>query len=152
MGAQFVDALMGYEYYLEKRGKVNREEVNKHLKGISRRPISERMFTHYKKLMSQGFTSYIPINQFDVSRTLGKIQIVADRRRYLREDSFINAQVSRDTKKWIPAIIRNKSVVGFGMLTHHKLNIKRGNIVWVRIDGYKDIPTFLVWKKRGRKS
>ena len=85
MAAQLEDAIKGYDYYLENRGKPSLEKVRKFLENIGRIPISQRTFGHYKKLMRFGFRSYIPINQFDVSRTRGQLQMVADRRRYSRE-------------------------------------------------------------------
>jgi hypothetical protein len=85
MAAQFVDELLGYEYFPEKQGKVTRDEINNYLTSKGRRPIQQRTYTHYRKLIDNGFLSYVPINRFDVFQSLGKIQMAADRRRFHRD-------------------------------------------------------------------
>lgn len=147
MATSFVDALMGYEYFLEKRGKVSLEEVNDYLDYMGRSPISPRTFTHYRSLLRHGFRSYVPINQFDVSRTLGQLQMAADRRRYLRENvKEIDSMVSQDGITWISAKIIDRSLVGFGMYTMDRLPFKSGTHIWIQIDNYHEIPATFIWK------
>jgi hypothetical protein len=148
MAAQFVDALKGYEYFLAMRGKPSRSEINDHLEMIGRKHISRRTFEHYQSLLEHGFRSYVPINKFDVFQALGKLQMAADRRRYNRESTDIDASVSIDGNKWIPVKVIDRSLVGFGMITAHRLPFKPGRRIWLQIKQYRDIPVVLVWKHR----
>ena len=151
MSAEFVDALKGYEYYLKKRGKVSIKDVNDYLIINRRRPIQLRTYGHYRKLLSHGFRSYIPINKFDVFQALGKIQMVADRRRYERDAFELPAKISRDGDKWIETVLIDKSLVGFGIITKDKFPVAKGSKIWVRIDGYSDIPGMVVWRKHNKE-
>jgi hypothetical protein len=152
MAAKFVDALKGYEYFLENRGKTSLEDINIYLEIKGRSPISLRTYSHYKKLIKRGIISYVPINQFDVDVTLGRLQMATDRRRYSRELTQGEASVSADGTKWIKANILNKSEVGFGFLTENPLQFKIKNFIWIRIDNYHDIPAFLVWQRHEENS
>ena len=147
MAAQFVDALKGYEYYIENRGNTSIDKVNQFLESKERSHISHRTYGHYNKLMRRGITSYVPINQFDVDITLGRLQMATDRRRYARELIQGDASVSSDGTNWIKAKVINKSVVGFGLITENQLPFKTKNFIWLRIENYDDIPAFLVWKR-----
>jgi hypothetical protein len=152
MAAQFVDALKGYEFFLLMRGEVTRRDVNEYLLSNRRKIISKRTFDHYQSLLEHGFRSYVPINKFDVFQALGKLQMAADRRRYSRENTEINAKVSKDRINWIPAKVIDWSIVGFGMTTLHKLPVKPGKLIWIRKNQYFDIPATLVWKKRSENN
>ncbi len=145
-GAQFVDSLKGYEYFLQSRGKTSLDDINKYLRSVNCRIIHYRTYKHYEKLLKRGFSSYIPINQFDVSRTLGKLQFASDRRQYSREITQLNAKVSKDGEIWIPVNIRDKSLVGFGIETNNQFSLKPYNQLFVHIDQYSDIPVIMVWK------
>jgi hypothetical protein len=145
MSAEFVDALKGYEYYLKERGKVTIDQVNIHLKNQGRKTISARTYGHYIKLLREGFRNYIPINQFDVYQTLGRLQMAADRRRYGRENEEINIEISIDRNIWQNGTIINQSLVGFGIVIEQSFSIKKTERIWIRIDGYKDIPGMVVW-------
>ncbi len=146
MSAEFVDALKGYEYYLQERGEPDIEGINRYLSFHGRKPIKSRTYNHYRKLLAHGFRSYIPINQFDVFQTLGKIQMAADRRRYQRNKEQTPAKISRDSENWIDATIVDRSLVGFGILIRGKFPVARGSNIWIRIEGYDDIPAILVWR------
>jgi len=147
MPATFVDLLKGYEYFVDKRGKASLDEINNFLKRNERKEISKRAYTHYHSLMRYGFSSYFPINQFDVSRMLGQLPVAPDRRRYDRERFEIDIMFSPDGKTWIPAKIIDKSMIGYGIFTLQKLPIKHRNLIWIRLEHYRDIPARLVWKK-----
>ncbi len=147
MSAEFVDALKGYEYYLEQRGKASLVEINNYLVSHGRRPIQLRTYGHYRKLLANGFRSYIPINKFDVFQSLGRVQMAADRRRYEREKVQIPAQISSDGEKWIGTEIIDKSLVGFGIAIPGKLHKTKGTKLWVKQEGYDDIPAIMVWQK-----
>ena len=147
MPATFVDLLKGYEYFIDNRGKASLEDINDFLKRSERNKISKRAYTHYRSLMRYGFSSYFPINQFDVSRMLGQLPVAPDRRRYDRKKIEIDTMVSSDGKKWIPATIIDKSIIGFGLFTIQKLPVKRRNLIWIRMEHYHDIPSRLIWKK-----
>jgi hypothetical protein len=146
MSAQFVDALKGYEYFLETRGKASRKDVNNFLSDKGRRTISQRTYGHYQKLLSNGFRGYIPINKFDVFQSLGRIQIAADRRRYERRDVSQPVRISRDQDRWTEAIIIDRSIVGFGLLITKKYPIRPGTQLWIDLEGYKPIPLVVVWR------
>lgn len=153
MATSFVDALMGYEYFLEERGKVSQEEINDYLVDLGRSPISPRTYSHHRSLMANGFRSYFPINQFDVSRTLGQLQMAADRRRYSREQiDEMDCMVSKDRTIWVPAKVIDRSLVGFGMYTANPFQFKSRTSIWVRIDNYQDIPATLVWIHKEKNS
>ncbi len=147
MSAQFVDALKGYGFFLESRGKASKDEVNDYLLEHGRRPISPRTYRHYNSLLAHGFEGYIPINKFDVFQSLGRLQMAADRRRYFREIEDLHCEISRNKKSWVAARIIDRSLVGFGVLSSTKFAIKPGSQLWIRIEGYKDIPSILVWRK-----
>ncbi len=152
MAAEFVDALKGYEYFLKVRGKASIEIVNDFLLHNGRTPISSRTYSHYIKLLRNGFRSYIPINKFDVFQSLGRLQMAADRRRYRRETSSLKIQVSKNGKTWIDGRLLDKSIVGFGIEINDKFPSTPGNQLWVRIQAYKDIPTTLVWRNHSEAS
>jgi len=148
MAAQFVDALKGYEYFMNRRGKASLEDISNFLESIDRSAISQRTYGHYQKLLKRGFTSYVPINQFDVYQTLDKLQVATDRRRYARDIVEIDVTFSLDKNAWVPAKIIDKSLVGFGMVTFDKFQIKPGSLIWIHMGHYRDIPALIVWKRR----
>lgn len=152
MSAQFVDALLGYEYFLSKRGKVSLDDLNEYLVKNNRRQIQLRTYTHYHKLLKNGFRSYIPINKFDVFQSLGKLQMAADRRRFSRDENVLSAKITRNGKKWIQCNIIDRSLVGFGIVTSERFPISKGKQIWCRLDGYSDIPLIVVWKKHFENS
>lgn len=147
MSAQFVDALKGYEYYLSKRGKASLDDINTHLLQDGRNPIRLRTYVHYRKLLANGFRNYIPINKFDVFQSLGRLQMVADRRRYSREKVELIAQISRNREKWLSCTIIDKSLVGFGVVTSNRFPCKPGTQYWLRLQGYNDISVMIAWRK-----
>jgi len=147
MSAQFVDALLGYEYFLQNRGKITIDEINQYLTSHQRNPIQLRTYTHFNKLLENGFRSYIPINKFDVFQSLGKIQMAADRRRYSREMVKIAAKISRNGQKWTEGTIINRSLVGFGILAKQRFPVSTDVQAWIRLQGYEDIPVIVVWRK-----
>lgn len=150
MSAKFVDALKGYEYYLSQRGEATRDEVNQFLQGDGRHPISARTYGHYESLRTHGFRSYVPINKFDVFQALGQLQMAADRRRYGREEIELPAKLSLDGKRWTPATLTDKSLVGFGGVTSTRVDASPGDLFLVRIEGFHDIPCILVWAQTDR--
>jgi len=152
MSTEYVNALMGYEYFLKMRGKASVDEINLYLKSQGWKIIHQRTYDHYRSLLHFGFRSYIPINQFDVSRSLGRIQMAADRRRYEREDVEIHAQISPDKEEWIDCMIVNRSIVGFGLTTNSKIELLKGSKCWLRVYGYYDIPVVLVWSKNDKEN
>jgi hypothetical protein len=145
--AQFVDALKGYEFFLSRRGGVSLEEINDFLIADGRNPISQRTYAHYRKLLAQGFRSYIPINKFDIFQALGKIQIASDRRGKARELTELSAYVSKNRTVWVEAIILDKSPVGFGFQINERFPIRPGAPLWVRIENYEEISSVVVWRK-----
>jgi hypothetical protein len=146
MAAEFVDALLGYSYFLEKRGKANIQEINNYLLHEQRKPIHERTYSHYKKLIENGFRTYLPINKFDVFQSLGKLQIAADRRRFDREQRIDPVKISRDGLEWWDGSLRDISLVGLGITTA-RFPVRPGTQIWVRYTGYMDIPVIVVWRK-----
>jgi hypothetical protein len=101
-------------------------------------------------LLANGFRSYIPINQFDVFQSLGRIQMAADRRRYGRESIELPAKISRNGDKWMASVIIDKSLVGFGILTTEIFPVAKGSKIWVRVDSYEDIPVMVVWREHNK--
>jgi hypothetical protein len=150
--ALYVDALKGYEYFYKSRGKAGIDEINRYLESHSRHPISPRTYTHYWHLLNNGFLTYLPINKFDVFASLGRLQIVADRRRYKRISISVPVMVSRNGTKWIEGVTIDKSLVGFGMETKTRFPVSELSTGWVRLDGYKDIPIAFIWRQHGQDS
>lgn len=146
MSAQFVDALKGYDFFLDSRGQASRQDVNDYLYSIKRKAISLRTYGHYKKLITHGFRSYIPINQFDVFQALGQLQAAADRRRYERLKDDSEVYLSKDMKKWSPGKIIDRSLVGFGLLTDDRFPIRTGSQIWIKLKDYGNIPMMVVWR------
>ena len=145
--ARFVDALVGYNFFLKMRGNAKQNDINQYLKRKGRNLISPRMYTHYRKLLDKGFRSYIPINQFDVFHTLGRLQAAADRRRYSREPSNSPVLISRNITKWTDGVLVDRSIVGFGLNTSKRFPVRKHSPGWIRLPGYKDIPVIFVWRK-----
>lgn len=145
--ALFVDALKGYEFFYKSRGKASLNEINQYLESHGRHPISQRTFTHYWHLITNGFQSYLPINKFDVFAALGRLQIVADRRRYKRIPINIDVMISRDGLKWSKGLLIDRSLVGFGIETKTRFPVSELSTGWVRLAGYKDIPVVFVWRE-----
>jgi hypothetical protein len=150
MSAEFVDALKGYENYLKLRGKASLNDINEYLVTHGRRQIHLRTYSHYRKLLANGFRSYIPINKFDVFQALGRAQMAADRRRYEREKVQISAKVSTGGEEWTDCEIVDKSLVGFGFITTENLLTIKGTRLWLRLNDYTDIPVILVWSKNDK--
>ncbi len=128
------------------------EEINNYLLHINRNEIQHRTYTHYKKLVENGFHSYIPINKFDVFQSLGKIQLAADRRRYGREISEVPVKISRNGVLWVDGTLIDRSLVGFGIVIKEIFPISKSSQLWVRLEGYEDIPTITVWRKHQEDS
>jgi hypothetical protein len=147
MAAKFVDALKGYEYFLKNRGNLSIDNINVFLKSKGRNEISQRTYSHYRKLLRRGIMSYVPINQFDVDITLGRLQMATDRRRYHRESAQLDASFSLNGTKWVKAKIINKSLVGFGLYTEEPFKFKTKRLIWVNTQNFHDIPGILVWKR-----
>ena len=151
MSAEFVDALKGYEYFLKMRGKVSIDDINHYLSREGRKTIKQRTYTHYRKLIANGFRSYIPINKFDVFQALGQIQIAADRRRYEREISQEFIKLSRNGRDWVDSVVIDKSLVGFGIITSEEFPIGKGAQLFLRIEDHYDIPVIAVWRKHDKE-
>jgi len=147
MSAEFVDALKGYEYFLKMRGKVTIDDINLYLSREGRKTIKQRTYIHYRKLIANGFRSYIPINKFDIFQALGQIQMAADRRRYQRWPSGVNVRISRNGKDWVNSVAIDKSLVGFGITTERKFPVNKGTQLYLQIDGYEIVPVIIVWKE-----
>ncbi|HMD87957.1 MAG TPA: PilZ domain-containing protein [Anaerolineaceae bacterium] len=152
MSAEFVDALIGYEYFLQNRGKVTRIQINDYLIKNQHREIQQRTYIHYKKLIENGFRSYIPINKFDVFQSLGKIQMAADRRRYSRDATELPVKISRNGISWVDGTIVDRSLVGFGIVTRVIFPLSKNSQIWVRLENYEDIPAIIVWRQHQEDS
>jgi hypothetical protein len=148
MSARFVDALKGYEYFISRRGKPSRQEVNRELARQGRSHISARTYTHYRLLKENGFRSYVPINKFDVFQAIGELPLSPDRRRFSREMVSEVAEVSFDGEHWSRISLVDRSIVGFGAATSNVLKAKKGDAVIFRIEAHKDIPCTLAWLRR----
>jgi len=152
MSARFVDALKGYEYFVSKRGRPTRSQINQHLRSQGRKPISLRTYSHYQSLRENGFRSYIPINKFDVFQALGQLPLSPDRRMYSREETEDAVQASIDGREWFHATLVDRSIVGLGAVTLHKIRAKKGTPIWIRLEGHDHIPATLVWSRPERPS
>lgn len=147
MAADFVDALLGYEYYLQTRGEATRADINGYLQSRHRAPIALRTYQHYRKLINHGFLSYVPINKFDVFQSLGRLQMAADRRRYSRRPVETVAGLSRNGERWNQCTIIDQSLVGFGIITDRKFPIRPGDKIWIKFPGFEPIPCFVAWRE-----
>lgn len=81
--AQFEDAAIGWGIFRGRRGSVSRSQLNQALRARGRKPISDRTYSHYQKLMRLGYTEYVSINRLDVRHANESIFDVSDRSRYL---------------------------------------------------------------------
>lgn len=70
MPARMSDAAAGYHWFLQSRGTLTRDQINALLSRSGRRPIAQRTYDHYTRLLKAGRQTYIPINRFDVGRAL----------------------------------------------------------------------------------
>ena len=65
-------AARGFEIWLTLQGEApTLTRVNAVLKREGREPIHQRSITHYENLFEHGLREYLPINQFDVRRSMG---------------------------------------------------------------------------------
>jgi hypothetical protein len=147
MATTNTNARKGYEYFIRSRGKATIDQINIFLKAQGWVIIHQRTYEHYHSLIRYGFRNYLPINQFDVSRSLGRLQVAADRRRYERESTEINALISFDKIDWVECVVTNKSLVGFGLVSKENIKTFGSSKCWITIDSYYEIPAILVWNK-----
>lgn len=143
------DVAIGYDYFWQKRGKLSREDVNRYLAGQRRSQISVRTFAHYRDLLSHGVRHYISINRFDVLSTLGMLNPVRDMSRDAREAVDIEAKVSHDGDQWLAARVVDRSRMNLGILINNRLPVTIGSLLLIRPEGYRDIPTVIVWQEFG---
>ncbi|MCL4367802.1 MAG: PilZ domain-containing protein [Actinobacteria bacterium] len=143
--ATFADALVGYRFFLERRGEATIDEVNAFLKRRKRAAISIRTYGHYSKLLQRGFTSYIPINQFDVLHTIGRLSAATDRRKFLRQPASGAVSISKDGAHWIEGQLLDVSEVGIGVRFQCDLTPRRSEIVIVRLVSRSEFAATVVW-------
>jgi hypothetical protein len=60
------NAQTGWEIYKASDYELTLGEINDELQGRRLPPVSQRMYSHYRKLHRYGYEQYIPINQLDV--------------------------------------------------------------------------------------
>ena len=65
------DAEAGFGIYQRNDGRISFENLNNQLVETGHGTVSQRMFTHYGRLIDAGIGDYIPINRFDVARASG---------------------------------------------------------------------------------
>lgn len=147
MATNNTNARKGYEYFIRSRGKATIDQINVFLKARSWGIIHQRTYEHYHSLIRYGFRNYLPINQFDVSRSLGRLQVAADRRRYERESTEISGLISFDKIDWVNCVVINKSLVGFGIVSKENIKTFGSPKCWITLDSYYEIPAILVWSK-----
>jgi hypothetical protein len=143
------DAAIGYDYFWQQRGKISRESLNTYLIARHYHPISDRTYTHYRHLLSQGIRNYVPINRYDVLSTLGKLGAMPDIYSFDRKVVDIDAQISPDGERWFEAQVTDRSQLTLGLLVKPRFTTKTGNMLFVRLNGYLDIPTVVVWREHG---
>ena len=82
--ATFEDAAAGWDIFRRaRRTPPSRTQINAALMGRGRRPISERTYGHYEKLLRLGYSEYVSINRLDVRHANDSVFDLADRSRYL---------------------------------------------------------------------
>ena len=150
--ALFVDALLGYKYYVDERGKASLSKINEYLSKADRREISLRTYTHYNNLYKNGFTSYIPINKFDVFRALGKVYAASDRRAFPRQKVNLNGQISRNAQTWEEIKLHNISPIGLGGQTVERFPVRPASPIWIKVEGYSTIPATVVWRRHRKNT
>lgn len=81
--ARFEDAVAGWEVFRQRGGRVSRTQLNQALRAQGRRPIANRTFLHYQKLMRLGYSDYVSINRLDLRHANPSVFDISDRSRYL---------------------------------------------------------------------
>lgn len=147
MSTRYVDALKGYEFFIHHHGRASRHDINFYLFSQGRRAINQRIYRHYKGLIRLGIEGYIPINKFKLFESLGRIQVVGDRRRWRRQAVELSGRYSIDEMEWQDVLITDISETGFGILSSERITIKAGTLLWIRLEGYNHLPATLVWRK-----
>lgn len=66
-------ARRGWEIYRCQESVVSLEEINDQLRAESLDPVSIRMYRHYRRLASNGFARYVPINELDIRLKLARV-------------------------------------------------------------------------------
>ena len=149
--AKFSDALQGYRFYLDRRGDANIAEVNEYLKRKGATHVSPRTYGHYAKLLARGFTSYIPINQFDVLLTIGRLRSASDRRKHTRRPVSDSFSISIAGGAWLSGKVIDASEVGLGVVIRSQHTLPRGSIGLVRIADHEEFLANVVWSRpKGR--
>lgn len=64
MAARPIDAAEGYRIYRAYGGAIELDEINEALRGMGLRPVSPRMYLHYRRMAQHGYETYVPINRF----------------------------------------------------------------------------------------
>ncbi|HEX7100126.1 MAG TPA: hypothetical protein VF377_12905 [Acidimicrobiia bacterium] len=67
MAARPIDAAEGYRIYRAYGGAIELDEINEALRGMGLRPVSPRMYLHYRRMAQHGYETYVPINRFDIA-------------------------------------------------------------------------------------
>ncbi len=83
MVASTEDASRGWQYYRASGYSVSLEEINVQLERDGMKPVSDRMYRHYRKLRAYGYVDYIPINRLDVKTLLDPTWDDTVRNRYI---------------------------------------------------------------------
>ena len=112
--AQFDDALAGWEIFHGRNGQVSRAQLNAGLRSRNKEPISERTYSHYRKLRRLGYDDYVSINRLDIRHANEAVFDSADRARYT------------DTALSSPARLVIPSATGVSVLTGDVGRISEG--------------------------
>jgi len=86
--ASFKDAAAGWEIYRDWQDPITRTELNQILWAQGFKPISNRTFKHYNKLLQLGYTDYVSINRLDIRHANNSVFDLSDRSRY--QDRSLN--------------------------------------------------------------
>jgi hypothetical protein len=87
------DTRAGFDIYRSAGGAVSLGELNAELVEAGYGPVSERTFTHYRKLMDAGFNRYIAINRFDVARAAEPFEGASADARYAYIEADLGVRV-----------------------------------------------------------
>lgn len=87
------DMRAGFNIFRQHGGDLSREELNTLLFEAGYGPISNRSFTHYRRLLRSGVERYIAINRFDVARASVPYENSSAKARYRYQPESEGVQV-----------------------------------------------------------
>lgn len=87
------DTRAGFDLFRSAGGASSLADLNQQLMRAGYGPVSQRTFTHYRRLIETGYNRYISINRFDVARASIAYQNASAMGRYRYRDTTLGVRI-----------------------------------------------------------